>query len=102
MGAAMTAIAASAWAQRPPPIPPAPPPRRGGKKKKAVERFAESVPRDPRAEGDERRLIHVTEVEMFGAGEIIQLVAKDSVATSGEKMEEEFRKREAHHNRRAA
>ena len=57
--------------------------RAGGERRKQtqpVKRFSKQMPRDPGEEGNQRRLVHVTEVQMFGAGEIVQLVAKDSVA----------------------
>ena len=49
------------------------------------------MPRDPGDESDQRWLIDITEGQMLGAGEVIQLVAKDSVATGGEKMKKKLR-----------
>ena len=105
----MTARAASAWAKTPPPISRASfpvnqtvaAPASGGQQAQAEERFAEKMPRDPGDEGDQRRLIDVAEVEVLGAGEIIQLVAKDSVAAGGEEMKKELRDSQQQHDGRA-
>src|SRR5205807_4252952 len=62
----------------------------------------EDVPRNPGDEGDERRLIDVAGAEMLGAGEIIQLVAKDSVTARGAEMEEHLGDRQQDHDCRRA
>ncbi len=56
------------------------------------EPIAKPMPRDPRHQRDHRRLIDVSPVEMFAAGEIIKLVSKNSVTAGGQKM-----KKQLHH-----
>src|SRR5437762_2647846 len=58
------------------------------------------MPRDPGNHGDERRLIDVTEVQVLGTSQIVQLVAKDPVPSGREKMKKELRDRQRKHDGR--
>ncbi len=72
----------------------------GGQQPQAHERFAEKMPRNPGDEGDQGWLIDVPGGEVLGAGEIIQFVAKDSVAAGGEEMKNELRESQQEHDGR--
>ena len=56
--------------------------------------------RDPGDEGDERRLIDVSETEVLRAGEIIEFIAENSVTPGGGQMEKDLRQREGQDDRR--
>ena len=58
--------------------------------------------RDPGDEPDQRRLIDVTRAKMFGTGQVIKFVTKDSVAIRDEKMEDEVRGRDRQDDRGSA
>src|SRR3954468_13607945 len=57
--------------------------------------------RKPDNERDERRLVDVTGVEVFGAGQVIELVAKNPVTIGNEQMKEQVRSGEEKHDDRS-
>jgi hypothetical protein len=58
--------------------------------------------RDPGHEGNQRRLIDVTGPQVFGTSEVIEFVAKNSVAIRDQEVEEELRGGENQNDCRAA
>ena len=49
---------------------------------------------NPRHQGDEQRLIDITPIEMFPAGEVIQFVSKNSVTRGDKQLKQKFHARE--------
>ena len=91
----MTARAASACAKRPPPISRASlpvsqtsaAPAIAGNNRKPKQRTHQKRWRANHAiRRDEWRLVYIAPIKMLGAGEVIKLIAKDSITTGGEKM----------------
>ena len=49
--------------------------------------LAKEMPRDPRDERDQRRLIDISPIEVLAAGQVIKFVAENSVTVRSEEME---------------
>src|SRR4030095_2851586 len=66
-------------------------PGEGGEKANRRQRVAEGSPRQPQERDRQRRLVDVAEREVVGAGDVVELVAKDAVAVAGGEVEDELR-----------
>jgi hypothetical protein len=57
----------------------------------------------PGGEGDQGRMVDISEGQVTGAGNVVQLIAKDSIPAGSEEMKQHGEGREhAHDNRRRA
>ncbi len=42
---------------------------------------------EPGNQGDGGRLVHIAQIKVFSAGEVIKFIAKDSITPGGEEMQ---------------
>ena len=60
------------------------------------------MPREPREQSDQRRLIYIAPGEMLTTGNVVELVAKKTIVANAGKLEKQFRDGQARQNGRGA